>query len=68
MAIDTALDTNPDTDPLGPFSSTDTNAEPLCVRRTIYLLVNFVGLLLELDLTPMEAWTRLFGTIVDRGL
>ena len=39
--------------------------EYLCVRKTIYFLVHFVGIFLEKDLTPMDAWTRLHGDIVE---
>ena len=67
MAIDAALSLDPDADLLGPFTAADADVEPLHVRKTIYLPAPFVGLFLERDITPAEAWNRLHGAIVDAG-
>ena len=68
MYIYTVLDADPDTHLLGTFYSMDANTEPLCVQKNINLPTPFVGLFLKWDLTPVETWTRLCGTIVDGGL
>ena len=68
LAIDTALADDPDADLMGPFTSTDANVKPLCVCKTINLPVPIVRIFLKWDLTPVEAWTRLHGAIVDGGL
>ena len=68
LAIDTALDADPDSNLLGPFSYIDANLEPLCIRMTVYLPAPFVGIFPEWYLMPMEAWTRLHVTIVEVGL
>ena len=68
LSINIALDADQDTNLMGPFSSTDTNVEPLCFRKTIYLPATFVRLFLERYLTPMEAWTHLCDTILNVGL
>ena len=41
--------------------------EAIHVRKTIYLPAPFVGILLEHYLTPVEAWSRLCGAIVNTG-
>ena len=68
LTIDTAMVADSDTDLLGPFSSTDVKVKPLRVRKTGYLPAPFSGIFLERDLTPVEAWNRLYGTIIDGGL
>ena len=68
LAIDAALAANPDTNLLGPFSSTDSNVEPLCIHKTIYLPAPFVGIFLRRYLMLVESCTRLHSAIVDRGL
>ena len=47
LYIGAALAADPDTDLLGAFSSTDTNVEPLRIRKTFYLPPPFVGIFLE---------------------
>ena len=42
--------------------------EPIHIRNTLYLPVPLVGIFPKRDLTPMEAWIRLRGAIIDRGL
>ena len=59
---------DPGTNLLGTFSSMDANTEPLCFHKNINLPAPFVGLFLKWDLTAVETWTRLCGTIVDGGL
>ena len=68
LAIYTTLVSDPGADLLGTFNSTYANVEPLCIRKTICLPATFIENFLTWDLTPMEAWTRLRGTIVDGGL
>ena len=65
LSIDTVLTANPYIDLLGPFYYTDVNVEPLHIRNNIYLLTLFVGIFLEQDLTPIEAWTCICSDIVD---
>ena len=55
LAIDTALTADPDTNLMGTFTSTEANAEPLCVRNTVYLPATFAGIFLDQDLTSVEA-------------
>ena len=66
LAIDADLAKDLDVDLLGPFTTVDTDVEPLRVRKTIYLPAPFVGLFLERDLTLAEACTRICGAILDR--
>ena len=68
LAIDTTMVADPDADLLGPFKSTDANVEPLCIRKTICLPAPFIEIFLKWDLTPVEAWTRIRGAIIDGGL
>ena len=68
LAIDTVQADNPDTDLLGPFYSTDTNVEPLLIRKTIYLPAPFLRFFLKRNLTPVEARTCLRSAIADIGL
>ena len=68
LAIDTSLAEKPGTNLLEPFSSMDGNVEPLHIYKNIYLHAPFVRLLIKRDLMPVEAWTRLHGTILDVGL
>ena len=68
MYIYTVLDADRDTNLLGPFYSMDVKTEPLCVQNNINLPTPFVGLFLKWDLTPVETWTHLCGTIVNGGL
>ena len=42
--------------------------EPLRVCKTVHLPTPFVGLFLKQDLTNVEAWNHLHGTIVNGGL
>ena len=48
LAIDAALSLEPDEDLLVPFTASDADMEPLCVRKAIYLPAPFTGLFLEL--------------------
>ena len=68
MAIDTTLAANPNTNLLGPFSSTDANLEP--PPRQKYRIPNraIFRVFLERDLMPVESCTLLRNTIVERGL
>ena len=68
LVTDVALYANPDTNLLGPFSSTDKNVEPLRVPKTVYLPNPLIGLFLNWDLTIVEAWIRLRVAIINGGL
>ena len=68
LAIDTTLVADLDANLLGPFTSNDVNVEPLCIYKTICLPAPFIEIFLKWDLTPVEAWTRLRGAIIDGGL
>ena len=67
LDIDAALELDPDTDLLGPFTTANSGVEPLCIRKTIYLPTPFVGNFLYRDLTPTEAWNHICGAIGDAG-
>ena len=68
LTIDTTLVSDLDSDLLGTFTSTYANVEPLCIRKTICLPAPFIETFLTWDLTPVEAWTRIRGAIIDGGL
>ena len=67
QSIDTALTSDPELDLLGPFAADESDVEVICVSKTIYLPTPFVGVFLERNLTPVEAWSCLRGAIVDAG-
>ena len=67
ISIDVTLPQEPDADHLDPFTVVDMDVEPFCVHNTIYLPAPFVRIFLECYLTPMEVWTRLYGTILNGG-
>ena len=50
---------------MGPYGAGDTGVESVCCRKTVYVPAPYVGLLLSGDLTPIEAWQRLRGAIVN---
>ena len=62
--IDDALETDPDVDLIGMFTSEDTVVEIVRIRKTSYLLDPYVGMLLERKHMLAEAWSRLRGAIV----
>ena len=64
-AIDTAIAGDADLKMLGPFNMGDAGVESVRCRKTVYVPAPYVGLLLGGDLTPVEAWQRLRGVIVD---
>ena len=63
--IDTSLDGDPNVTLLGPYGAVDVGAKIIHFCKTVYVPVPYVGLLLSDDLTPVEAWNRLRGDIVD---
>ena len=67
LAIDAAMDDDPNLDILGSFAADDADVDAIRVRKTIYLPFPLVGIFLERDLTPVEAWSHLRGTIVCAG-
>ena len=50
---------------LGPYGAGDAGVESILCHKTVYIPAPYVGLLLSCDLTPVEAWQRLRGAIVD---
>ena len=50
---------------LGPYAAGDAGVKIIRCRKTVYVPTLYVGLLLSSDLTPVEAWQRLRGAIVD---
>ena len=50
---------------LGPYRAGDARVEIIHCRNTVYVPAPYVGLLLGADLTPIEAWNRLQGAIVN---
>ena len=64
-AIDTSLAGDPNLTLLGPYGAGDAGVESIQCRKTVYVPTHYVGLLLGADLTPIEAWHRLSGGIVD---
>ena len=50
---------------MGPYGAGDAGVESVRCRKTVYVPAPYVGLLLSGDLTPVEAWQRLRGSIVD---
>ena len=50
---------------MGPYGAGDAGVESVRCRKTVYVPAPYVGLLLGGDLTPVEAWQRLRGDIVD---
>ena len=65
LTMDAVLAQDLDTDLMCPFTVTKVDMEPLHVRKIIYLPVPLVGLFLERDIMPTEAWTHIRGAIVD---
>ena len=64
-AIDTSLAGNPNITLLGPYRAVDVGAEIIRYRKIVYVPALYIRLLLSDDLTPVEAWNRLRGAIVD---
>ena len=64
-AIDAAIAGDPDLNLLGPYRAGDAGVESIRCRNTVHVPAPYVGLLLGSDLTPIEAWQRVRGAIVD---
>ena len=64
-AIDTSLAGEPNVTLLGPYGAEDAEVEIICCRKTVYVPAPYVGLLLSADISPVEAWNRLRGAILD---
>ena len=64
-AIDTSLALDTNLTLLGPYGAGDAWVETIRCRKTVYVPLRYVGLLLGANLSPIEAWYRLRGTIVD---
>ena len=63
--IDTSLAGDSNITLLGPYGAGDAGVEIICCCKTVYVPAPYVGLLLSEDLSPVEAWNRLRGEIVD---
>ena len=50
---------------LGPYGAGDVGVETIRCLKIVYVPPPYVGLLLGANLTPIEAWHRLRGAIVD---
>ena len=50
---------------VGPYRAGDAGVESVRCRKRVYVPAPYVGLLLSGDLTPVEAWMRLRGAIVN---
>ena len=66
-AINAALVTDSEVELLVTFADEDAGIDYVQVWKTIYLLSPYVGMFLEQDITPVKAWRRLQGGIVDAG-
>ena len=64
-AIDTAIAGDAGLNMLGPFGAGDAGVESVRCRKTVYVPAPYVGLLWGGDLTPVEAWQRVRGAIVN---
>ena len=63
--IDTYLAGDANLTLLGPYGAGDAGVETIRCRKTVYVPAPYVGLFLGAALTPIEAWHRLWGEIVD---
>ena len=63
--IDAAIAGDTNLNMLGHYVAGDTGVEIIRCHKTVYVPAPNVGLLLSSDLTPVEAWQRLRGAIVD---
>ena len=59
QVVDSTLSVYPNLDLLGPFTTEDVDVWAIRVRKNIYLPAP--------DLIPVEAWSRLCGTIIEAG-
>ena len=66
-AIDASLASDWEVDLLETVSSEDAGVDAVHVHKTIYLLVPYVSMFLERNLTTSKAWSQLWGSIVDAG-
>ena len=64
-AIDTSLAGDANLTLLGPYGAGDAGVETIRCRKTVYVPAPYVSLLLGADSTPIEAWHRLRGAIVE---
>ena len=64
-AIDTSRASNSDITLLGPYGAGDAGVEIIRCCKTVYVPAPYVGLLLSVDLSPVEACNRLCRAIVD---
>ena len=64
-AIDPLLAGDPNLTLLGPYGAGNAGVETIRCHNTVYVPAPYVSLLLGEDLTPIEAWHRLLGAIVD---
>ena len=67
QSIDAALVSNPKLDLLRPFTAEYSEVGSVQVRKIIHLSALYVGIFLERDLMPAEAWICLWESIIDTG-
>ena len=63
--INTSLSGNAILTLLGPYGAGEAGVEIIRCRKTVYVPAPYTGLLLGANLTPIEAWNQLWGSIVD---
>jgi hypothetical protein len=52
---------------VGPFGNDDAGTEVIRVRHTILVPFRYVRLLLQMPLTPKEAWIQVAGAVIADG-
>ena len=67
-AISTSLAGDPNLTLLGTYGAGDVGIETIRCRNTVYVPAPYVGLLLSENQTPIEAWHRLRGAIVNAAV
>ena len=59
QTIDDMFAVNPQTELLGPFTDADAGTVSARVRHTIFLPTPYIGMFLNRDFSPKEAWLQL---------
>jgi hypothetical protein len=66
-AIDQTLAGQPATELLGPFGKNDAGTELVRTRRAMFIPTKYVPLVLDVGLTPKDAWLRIRGSMEANG-
>ena len=66
-ALDQTLAAQPNTEMVGPFADGKAGTELVRTRRTMFLPTKYVPLVLDLGLSPKNAWLRIRGSIEANG-